>query len=461
MSEAIPHQDPRLLDNRGIAGHPRGLMVLFFTEMWERFSYYGMRALLILFLVAPAAQGGMGIPLAKAAGIYGTYEMSVYLASLPGGWVADRWLGQRKAVALGAALIALGEFILAASPTIHVFFAGLAVIVAGTGLLKPNAATLVGALYADNDARRDPGFTIYYMGVNLGALIAPLICGFLAQDPVFLNFLTRMGLASTSGWRWGFGAAGAAMVLGLIQFGLQQAKFGSAGLKPGSQQVEHGHASTREPLTPEERKRLWVVAILFVFSVIFWMTYQQAGSSLNLFADRLTRSQVLGWSFPSTWFQSVNSAWLLLLAPILSWLWVRMGHREPSSPAKFALGLLFVGLGMLLLVPAARMATPLTRVAPWWLVGTYGLHTIGELLLSPVGLSTTTKLAPARYQGLMMGVWYVSLGLGSKLAGKVAGLFETLPLPTIFGSLFVMTAVAALVLALLTPRIKRLMGGVR
>lgn len=460
MTEAIS-QDPRLLDNQGIAGHPRGLMVLFFTEMWERFSYYGMRALLILFLVAPVDKGGLGMHIAKAAGIYGTYEMSVYLASLPGGWLADRWLGQRKAVALGALLIALGEFILAASGTVHVFYAGLTVIVAGTGLLKPNCATLVGALYADNDTRRDPGFTIYYMGVNLGALIAPIICGFLAQDPRFLGFLAHIGLATTSGWRWGFGAAGVAMILGLIQFGLQQGKFGEAGLKPGSQQVEHGHASTREPLTLEERKRLWVVGILFVFSVIFWMTYQQAGSSLNLFADRLTRSQILGWSFPSTWFQSVNSAWLLLLAPILSWLWVKMGRRDPSSPTKFALGLLFVGLGMLLLVPAARMATSVTRVAPWWLVGTYGLHTIGELLLSPVGLSTTTKLAPARYQGLMMGVWYVSLGLGSKLAGKVAGLFDTLPLPRIFGSLFLMTAVAALVLAVLTPRIKRLMGGVR
>ena len=460
MSEAVS-QDPRLLDNQGIAGHPRGLMVLFFTEMWERFSYYGMRALLILFLVAPLEKGGLGMSGVKAASIYGTYEMSVYLASLPGGWVADRWLGQRKAVTLGAALIAIGEFILAASGTVHVFFGGLAVIVLGTGLLKSNCATLVGALYADNDARRDPGFTIYYMGVNLGALIAPIICGFLAQDARFLDFLSHIGLATTSGWRWGFGAAGVAMVLGLVQFSLQQQKFGEAGLRPGSQQMEHGHTSVREPLTLEERKRLLVVGILFVFSVIFWMTYQQAGSSLNLFADRFTRSQILGWKFPSTWFQSVNSAWLLLLAPILSWLWVKLGDRDPSSPTKFAFGLLFVGLGMLLLVPAARFATTLTRVAPWWLVGTYGLHTVGELLLSPVGLSTTTKLAPARYQGLMMGVWYVSLGLGSKLAGKVAGLFETMPLTRIFGSLFLATASAAVVLLILTPRIKRLMGGVK
>lgn len=460
MSEAVT-PDPRLLDNRGIAGHPQGLMVLFFTEMWERFSYYGMRALLILFLVAPLEKGGLGMSGLKAASIYGTYEMSVYMMSLPGGWVADRWLGQRKAVALGAVLIALGEFILAASGTISVFYGGLAVIVLGTGLLKTNCATLVGALYADNDSRRDPGFTIYYMGVNLGALIAPIICGFLAQDPRFLDFLARIGLATTSGWRWGFGAAGVAMLLGLLQFSLQQAKFGNAGLKPGIQQLEHGHASKREPLSPEERKRLLVVGILFIFSVIFWMTYQQAGSSLNLFADRFTRSEVFGFKFPSTWFQSVNSAWLLLLAPVLSWLWVKLGDRDPSSPAKFALGLLFVGLGMLLLVPAAQMATSVSRVAPWWLVGTFGLHTVGELLLSPVGLSTTTKLAPARYQGLMMGVWYVSLGLGSKLAGQVAGLFETMPIARIYASLFMVTALAALLLALLTPRIKRLMGGIR
>jgi POT family proton-dependent oligopeptide transporter len=460
MSEAVS-QDPRLLDNQGIAGHPRGLMVLFFTEMWERFSYYGMRALLVLFLVAPKAKGGLGFTIVEATAIYSTYTMSVYLASLPGGFVADRWLGQRKAIPLGGILIALGQFILAASSNAAVFYGGLGVIVVGTGLLKTNCATMAGAIYADNDSRRDAGFSIYYMGVNLGALIAPLICGFLAQDPRFLGFLSRLGLATESGWRWGFGAAGVAMVLGTIQFMVQQHKFGEAGLKPGFQSVEHGHSSTQEPLTAEEKKRLWVIAILFVFSVIFWATYEQAGSSLNLFADRFTRSQILGFSFPSTWFQSVNSAWLLMLAPLISWLWVKWGDRGPSSPLKFAFGLLFVGLGMLLLVPAARIALGGSRVAPWWLIGTFGLHTVGELCLSPVGLSTTTKLAPARYQGLMMGVWYLSLAIGNKLAGKVAGLFETMPLTRIFGSLFLATASAAVVLVILTPSIKRLMGGVK
>lgn len=454
-------QDPRLLDNQGIAGHPRGLMVLFFTEMWERFSYYGMRALLVLFLVAPKAKGGLGFSIVEATGIYSTYTMSVYLASLPGGFVADRWLGQRKAIPLGGILIALGQFILAASSSSMVFYGGLSVIVVGTGLLKTNCATMVGAIYAENDTRRDAGFSIYYMGVNIGALVAPLICGFLAQDPRFMTFLSRIGLATESGWRWGFGAAGVAMILGIIQFMFMQHKFGTAGLKPGYHQVEHGHTSAREPLTAEEKKRLWVVAILFFFSVIFWATYEQAGSSLNLFADRFTRSEILGWTFPSTWFQSVNSAWLLMLAPLISWLWVKLGDRGPSSPLKFAFGLLFVGLGMLLLVPAAGIAASGIRVAPWWLVGTFGLHTIGELCLSPVGLSTTTKLAPARYQGLMMGVWYMSLAIGNKLAGKVAGLFETMPIAKIYGSLFLTTASAAVILVLLTPRIKKLMGGVR
>ncbi|MBI4911667.1 MAG: peptide MFS transporter [Acidobacteria bacterium] len=461
MSAAETATDPRLLDTGGIAGHPRGLMILFFTEMWERFSYYGMRALLVLFLVAPPERGGLGFSVAAAAGIYSTYTMSVYMASLPGGWVADRWLGQRRAIVLGGILIALGEFILAASGTAQVFYAGLGVIVAGTGLLKTNCATMVGTIYAENDARRDAGFSIYYMGVNIGALVAPLVCGFLAQDPRFMAFLGKVGLATASGWRWGFGAAGVAMVLGLIQFLIMQGRFGEAGLKPGYHQVEHGHASAREPLTAEEKKRLWVVAILFVFSMIFWATYEQAGSSLNLFADRYTRSEVLGFSFPSTWFQSVNSTWLLMLAPIISWLWVKLGDRGPSSPAKFAAGLLFVGLGVLLLVPAANIAEGGTRVGPWWLVGTFFFHTVGELCLSPVGLSTTTKLAPARYQGLMMGVWYLSLALGNKLAGKVAGLFETMPLGRIYGSLFLVTASAALLLWLLTPRIRKLMGGVR
>lgn len=449
--------DPRLLDNQGIGGHPRGLMVLFFTEMWERFSYYGMRALLLLYMTLEVSNGGLGFGVKRASIIYGFYTFGVYILSLPGGFIADRWLGYRKAVLVGGVLITLGEFSLALGGA-PLFYVGLSLIILGTGLLKTNCTTLVGKLYADKDHRRDAGFSIYYMGINIGALVAPLILGFMAQDPRFVAFLAKMGLASANGWRWAFAVAGLAMVAGLIQYSLQQHKLGDAGLKAGAHTTEHGHKSAHEPLTPEEWKRMSVVFILFFFSMLFWATFEQAGSTLNLFADRLTNCSIGGWSFPSTWFQSVNSIWLLILAPLIGSLWVKLGSKEPSSPSKFAVGLLFVGLGMLLLVPAAKITGTGVKVGPWWLVGTYLLHTIGELCLSPVGLSTTSKLAPARYAGLMMGVWFTSIALGNLLAGFAASLFASLNPVQLFGALFGITAAAAAVLLVLTPTIKRLMG---
>jgi POT family proton-dependent oligopeptide transporter len=316
----------------------------------------------------------------------------------------------------------------------------------------------VGKLYGEKDHRRDAGFSTYYMGINIGALVAPLILGFMAQDPRFVAFLGRLGLASANGWRWAFGLAGLAMVAGLIQYSLQQHKLGTAGLEAGARETEHGHAAPTEPLTSEEKKRMSVVFILFIFSVLFWATFEQAGSTLNLFADRLTDCSIAGWSFPSTWFQSVNSIWLLILAPILSYLWVKLGSREPSSPIKFAVGLFFVGLGMLLLVPPSKIAAAGVKVGPWWLVGTYLFHTIGELCLSPVGLSTTSKLAPARYAGLMMGVWFASIALGNLLAGFAASLFASLNPAQLFAALFGVTTTATVVLLILAPSIKRLMG---
>ncbi len=441
--------------------HPKGLSPLFFTEMWERFSYYGMRALLFLYMIAPAAAGGLGMTKLRAGNIYSWYTLAVYAMSIPGGWLADRFLGYRKAVLVGGVMIALGEFGLAAGP-LSFFYLGLVLISVGTGLLKTNCTSMVGMLYQGNESKQDAGYSIYYMGINIGALIAPLILGFLAQDATFTAALGKVGLASANGWRWAFGLAGLAMVAGLIQYSLRQGVLGEIGLRAGAKVAEHGHQDSHEPLTSEERSRMWVVAILVVFIMTFFFIFEQAGTTLNLFADEHTRCAIGSWAFPSSWFQSVNSIWLLVLAPAFGWLWINLGSKEPSSPAKFTLGLFFVGAGMLLLVPPslAYTAAPALKVSPTWLIGVYFLHTVGELCLSPVGLSTVSKLAPARYAGLMMGVFFFAIGMGNYLAGQAGAYSESLKPATLFGGLFGITTVMALILVALTPRIKRMMGGV-
>lgn len=448
-------------DNSGIAGHPRGLMVLFFTEMWERFSYYGMRALLLLYMIAPLELGGLGFAKGHAGLIYGIYTFCVYAFSIPGGWIADRYTGYRKAVIAGGILIALGQACLAIGNE-SLFYIGLIGLVLGTSFLKTNCSTMVGQLYADNDSRRDAGFSIYYMGINIGALIAPLICGYFAQDPRFLSLLQSFGLSSKSGWAWGFGVAGAAMLLGILQFYTQQDKLGSVGLKTGINIDQRGD-KILAPLTADEKSRMWVVGILMFFIMIFFFLFEQAGTTLNLFALENTRNEYFGISFPSSWFQSVNSIWLLMLAPVFSWLWIRLGTKEPSSPIKFAWGLLFVGLGMLLLaLPSKYIALdPGLKVSPNWLLFTYMLHTIGELCLSPVGISTTTKLAPARYSGIMMGLFFFAIGAGNLLAGLVVPFSEKLAPETLFVGLFTITIAMATILVLLSPRIKKMMAGVR
>jgi POT family proton-dependent oligopeptide transporter len=433
------------LDRSGFAGHPKGLMTLFLTEMWERFSYYGLKAILVLYLVASVADGGLGYAVAKATLIAGLYNMGVYLLSLPGGWVADRFLGARRTVLLGGILIACGHFSMA-YPSVTTLYAGMCLIVLGTGLLKPNISTMVGSLYGENDVRRDAGFSIFYMGINIGAMIAPLICGYLGQR---IN------------WHYGFGAAGIGMTFGLIQYVVGRRPLERIGGRPKPRQAEAA-AAVRRPFTPEEKKRLIVIGILFLFSVVFWMAFEQASTSLNLFADRLTRNVAFGRPFPSSWFQSVNSVWILALAPVFSWLWVALGRRQPSSPAKFAFGLLFAGLGFLVIAWASSL-TGAGRVSPMWLVVVYLLHTIGELCLSPVGLSTVTKLAPARVVGLMMGVWFTSIALGNFAAGWVAGFFQANSEQALVGLFLKIAAVtigASGILALLTPRIRKLMGRV-
>ncbi len=442
--------------------HPAGLRVLFFVEMWERFSYYGMRALLLLYMTADAAHGGLGWPLAKAAVIYGTYTMSVYAFGLPGGWIADKFIGYRKAVFIGGLFIAAGQFALAFKAT-PMFFTGLALIIIGTGLLKTNSTTLVGQLYGKDDPRRDGGFSIYYVGINVGAFISPLICGWLAQDPAFMAILGKMHLATNSGWHWGFATGGVAMIAGLIQYALQQDKLGNADYESMDNDPRKKAEADKTPLTPEEWKRLAVVMILFVFSTLFWAVYEQAGSTLNLFADKHVNTTIFGYAFPSTWYQSVNSFFIFLLAPLFAWLWVRLStaKKEPSSPAKFAVGVFLVGGGMAVLIPISKLIDAHgIQAGPYWLIGVYFLHTVGELCLSPVGLSLTTKLAPQKIAGMVMGLWFWSMALGNLLAGLAASLFVGMTLTHVFELIFVIMTVATLVLIALTPSIKKLMGGV-
>ena len=437
-------------DVSGWAGHPRGLTTLFFTEMWERFSYYGMRAFLILYMTAPAAAGGLGFADKRAASIYGTYTGSVWAAAILGGLVADRLLGQYRSVLIGGIIIALGHFTLAFK-ALPFFYTGLALIVAGTGLLKPNVSTLVGSLYEPGDTRRDAGFSIFYMGINVGAFIGPLIAGYLAQ---------RVD------WHVGFACAGVGMAAGLVQYVLGKKRLQPAldrlSAQPRAAASAEAAAGGSAGFTAAEWKRMGAIVILFLFAALFWGAYEQAGSTLNLFADRFTRLSMLGVSFPSSWFQSVQPIFVILLAPAFAWLWMRLGPREPSSPAKFAWGLVFMGLSFLVLVPAGSMARSGTgiRVSPMWLIVSYFISELGELCLSPVGLSVVTKLAPVRIVGLMMGVWFLSNALGNKLAGWAAGFFSSMPLDKLFGIVAAVTLLSGVLMFLLVRPVRRLMGGV-
>lgn len=447
------------LDTSGIAGHPRGLTTLFFTELWERFSYYGMRAILVLYMVAPVAQGGLGFDTKHATSIYGTYTMSVYLTALPGGLIADRFLGARLAVLLGGIVIALGHF----SMVFHSmtsFYSGMVLIALGTGLLKPNISAMVGGLYSENDPRRDSGFSIFYMGINIGAVLAPLVVGFLAQHEGFKAFVASMGFDPSTSWHWGFGAAGIGMTVGLIIFVLKRKQLVGVGERLRNRKKADEPVANR-PLTSSDWKRIAAIFIFFLFTILFWAAYEQKGASLNLFAKGLVRTEVFGFRFPSSWLQSCTPFFVIILAPIFSMLWIRMGKRQPSSPVKFTLGLLFIGLAYVLLVPGAAL-TAYGKISPLWLVGLYFLEVVGEMCLSPVGLSTVTKLAPVKLVGIMMGVWFLAASFGSKLAGYLSGFYvpNSGTLVKLYGGIAAGLLVSAALLALLTPKVKKLMGEV-
>ncbi|MDX1591742.1 MAG: peptide MFS transporter [Balneolaceae bacterium] len=490
-------------------GHPRGLATLFFTEMWERFSYYGMRAILVLFMVDAINRGGLGLDDRTATAIYGLYTMFVYLLALPGGWLADKFFGLRNAIWYGGIIITLGHFSMAI-PGNTTFYLGLVLIVIGTGLLKPNISSIVGGLYADNEqARRDAGFSIFYMGINIGAFIAPLVTGYLGEG---IN------------WHYGFGAAGVGMLLGLIQYKATEKYLGNVGIRPETTltpenqeklfskiriglwvtgalfvlmfaAISSGYITIdpvaiadasglvifllvlayfayvyiAEELTSDEKKKIGVIAALFIFSAIFWSGFEQAGSSLNLFAERYTDREIFGWLMPASWLQSVNPIFIITLAPIFGWLWVWLAKKnlEPSTPVKFALGLIFLGLGFLVMMFASYYVVGGNQVLPTWLIMTYLLHTTGELCLSPVGLSAVTKLSPKKLVGQMMGIWFMSIAFGNLIAGRVAGQFDEASIeadPTLLPDLFwiiVMTTVGGgLILLLFSKPIRKLMGNI-
>lgn len=499
---------PVSVDDRGFFGHPRGLSTLFFTEMWERFSFYGLRAILFLYMTKSLAEGGLAFPRPYAGLIMGTYTSGVYWTPLLGGWLADKWIGARRAVLVGGIIIACGHFSMAVR-TMPNFYVGLILIAIGTGFLKPNVSTMVGFLYPEGDARRDAGFSIFYMGINLGALLAPIVVGYLGQ---------RIE------WHYGFGAAGVFMVLGLIQYVVgkqrlrgvgeppirndqpdvaQVRKIGDelqgtgfdfltaalalvggvagfwAGLRWGGAGWIGGIfpcvvgfffgyiAGTVRSLNRAEALRVGVIFILFVFAIIFWMSFEQASTSLTLFADKLTRLNIFGFKFPSSWYQSVEPVFVVSLAPVFAIIWQRLGKKNPSSPAKFAYGLVFAAVAFAVVAFASTLVPPTggaelseaLKVGPLWLVVVYFLQALGELCLSPVGLSTVTKVSPARMVGLMMGVWFLALSIGNFLAGIMGGMFNEQAegaLAKLFGSVAIITIISAIALFLLTPLIKKM-----
>jgi POT family proton-dependent oligopeptide transporter len=473
-------------------GQPPGLRVIFMAEMWERFSYYGMRALLVLYLV-----NAIGYERTDALRVYGLYTGLVYLTPLLGGYIADRWLGTRLAAVIGGTVMMLGHFAMASEPLVNV---ALGLLIVGNGLFKPNTTSMVGMLYAEDDPRRAGGYTIFYMGVNVGAFLAPLIAGTLGE---------RLG------WHWGFASAGVGMAFGLVALLWRQAALGRAGLRDEQGHISWadlprvllwcagsvvvvlavlalakavaapwaalsggaklgggalllavarwlpgrlGDARERQPVTANEVQRMLAIGLMAFFVIFFWMGFEQAGGSMTLFADQQTDRHLLGWEIPSTWFQAINPVAILLLAPAFAalWTWLDKSRFSLPDPAKMGLGMIVLGLGFVVMAAAQSRAQALGSVGPLWLTAVYVLHTLGELMLSPVGYSMVSHVAPARLVGLLMGVWLAGIGVANYLAGALEGLLAGSGInPYVF--LLASSIGAGILLLLLTPLLNRMM----
>jgi len=480
-------------------GQPGGLQTLFFTEMWERMSYYGMRALLVLFMTASLQEGGIALTVASATAIYGLYTGAVYFMGLPGGWIADRLLGGQRATWYGGIIIMLGHIVLAI-PSEAGFFVGMILVVLGTGLLKPNITAMVGQLYSSNDDRRDGGYTLYYMGINIGSIIGYIVTGYLMEN---------------AGYHWGFGAAAVGMAFGLIQYKLTKPKLGNVGAKPpkplGPKAAKRSWGViwlllaglavytflalndyvTLDPtlvagnvaviftviffvyylsifmfgkLTKDEMKRLGALFLVCIASTMFWAGFEQAGSSFNLFARDLTDRMVGDFEIPTTWFQSLNSIFLVALSPFFAALWINLSKRmiNPSYGFKSAIGLIIMATGFIVMFFASQAAASGLKVAPYWLVAVYFIHTVGELCLSPVALSAVSKLSPKRMAGQLMGVFVLTYAMGNVIAGLLAGGLDPenpQAMPELYWTIFVFglsVGAVVFVLALFTRKWEKL-----
>ncbi|MCA0427950.1 MAG: peptide MFS transporter [Bacteroidetes bacterium] len=455
-------------------GHPKGLYLLFATEMWERFSYYGMRGLLTLYLTKATIEGGLGFDDANAGLLYGIYTGLVYLTPIFGGWLADNFIGQRRSITIGGIMMALGQFSLfmSSANALPFFYLGLILLIIGNGFFKPNISTIVGQLYPAGDTRKDAAFTIFYMGINLGAFLAPLVCGYLAED-LFAVKDGATGAILSYGFNYGFLAAGIGMVLGQLLFNiLGQQYLGELGKEPGAKLQKAEAAKSGQvdpPLTKEEKNRLSVIVIMMLFNIFFWAGFEQAGSSISLYTDRYIDRHVglLDWTVPTSWFQSVNPLFIVLLGPVFTWLWTYLAKnkKEPNTIIKMGLGMILLGVGFFLMIGAALerggdVADTAVKANLMWLVGTYLIHTMGELCLSPVGLSMVTKLAPLRLGSLMMGVWFLSSFIANFLSGYLVQFFATMGAQTIFTIISVVVIVLGLTVLIISNQLKKMMHGI-
>lgn len=458
--------------------HPKGLFLLFFTEMWERFSYYGMRGILILYLSKTAMEGGLEMTKEHASQIYGLFTGLVYLTPIIGGWIADNYLGQRKSILIGGVLMMLGQFSLAFGGSVETTYLGFLLIIIGNGFFKPNISTVVGQLYPQGDPRRDSAFTIFYMGINLGAFLAPLVCGTLAEDIFASKEMMPDGSQKVTHYAFGYGflAAGIGMGLGQILFNsLAKRYLGDIGVLPTkkTKEKELGRDSADE-LNPQstvlskvERDRMAVIFTITVFVTFFWAGFEQAGSSLSLYTDKYIDRTVFGWTIPTSFFQSVNPLFIILLGAPIAALWLRLGKRgkDLSIPVKMALGMILLGVGFLFMLAAVAqrggdgVEDEAVKASLVWLLGTYFFHTVGELCLSPVGLSMITKLAPVKFASMLMGVWFLSPFVAQIAGGFIAGYVEQLGAGTVFTMITGFVIAAGVLLFLLSRKLVTMMHG--
>lgn len=443
--------------------HPKGLYLLFFTELWERYSYYGMRALLVLYLTTAFVSGGLGVEPAQALSIYGIYTGSVYFTPILGGWLTDRYIGLRRAITIGGITMACGDFTIFLTHSQTGLYVGLALLVLGNGFFKPNISTLVGELYPRHDKRKDAAFTIFYMGINLGAFFAPLIAGYLAED-LFLRPLNDGTMHY--GFKWAFLASSLGMITGQLIFSLLSKRFlGSIGLKPNKQLAEESNEIHDAPLSVKEKQRTRAILILACFVVFFWAGFEQAGSSFTLYTKNFIDREIFGYTIPVAWFQSVNPLFIIILAPILSGVWLRLSQSKRGDlnmTTKMGFGMILLGLGFMILIPAVMQTGSdeqniVSRANIMFIIFTYLFHTLGELFLSPVGLSLVSKVAPVKIASLLMGVWMAAIGVASLLAGQLASLTATLGYLEIFATIGAVAIILGLTLLAISKKLVSMM----